>query len=132
MADSRRLTPNPDVGVAGASSPSSSPARGPYVVADARPATSLSDLDRDLDGIVNNVSHRGPRCIAGAVLAELPEATRNRIIALLITQRPDGSVVSAPAISEVLRKHGYEVRADRLAFHRRGLLGGAGCACARD
>jgi hypothetical protein len=122
-----------DAGDVAGSSRSMSVVPGLSDAVDARRATDPMDLEAALDRILSQPIRKGPRCTVGALLETLPDTTQDKIHSLLTTPRPDGSLVSATLVADALNSVGYQVRPDRVAYHRRGLMNKAGgCVCGRS
>jgi hypothetical protein len=89
------------------------------------------NLDAALDAAyTTHKIKRGPRCTMGAVLEALPEATRDKLVHVLMSPKADGQMVSTSVISEVLQDAGYPVKPAAILRHRRRLWGQSnGCVC---
>lgn len=65
-------------------------------------------------------------------LESMPEEAAEKVRYLLVTPRPDGSLVPVSLIVDTLRRFGYPLSAGAVHNHRRGVLGKpAGCLCER-
>lgn len=88
------------------------------------------NLDAALDAIHGERVRKGPRCVVGAILDQLPDDTRAKVVHVLTVPNRSGQLVSTATIATVLTDAGYPVRAASVVRHRRRLLGRQnGCAC---
>ncbi len=88
------------------------------------------NLDAALDAAYSGRVRKGPTCTMGAVLTQVPDTTRTKLLQVLTTPNSSGLFVSTSVISELLAAAGYQVKPDAVMRHRRTLLGRQnGCAC---
>ena len=130
MAGQQHAMKNPDAGDAAVYSLSSSPGRGQSDADGAKQETEPSELDLDLDRLLDKKTRNGPSCRASKLLSMMPEETRTKVERLIDQPRPDGTYVPATDIAATLTNHGWELSTNSISRHRRRKTkAGTGCAC---